>query len=545
MSASVYSPKKVSSIREMLENAKNTAGDTVAYRYKIKRHELKDVTYNEVYEASMNLGAGLCSLGLGSSHIACVAKNSYRWIVSFLTVLQGAGVFVPLDGELPAKDLVHVLNDCDSEAVFFDRETAGFFKEHADELPRIKYFISLDKKVEGERFVTFDELVDAGKNNGRDEFLALKSDPEALKLLVYTSGTTGAAKGVMLSEHNLVSCIYYATFRIKRMPQVGMSVLPYYHTYESVCNLLLSLNYHSTLCINDSLLRVKENIQLFKPEYMFLVPIFAETLYSTVMRTMKKSGKLKKFEFGVKISALLRKLGIDVRRRIFSEIIDGFGGNLRFIVCGGAAIRPELARFYDDVGITFIGGYGITECSPLVSCNATDDTTSDTAGYVLDCLESRIDDPDEDGIGEICVKGDVVMSGYYKKPELTKEVLIDGWFHTGDYGKFTKERRLKITGRKKYMIVLANGKNIYPEEIESYIMNIDYIDEVVVAAVKNEYGMEIGLSAEIYSANPIDSEQVRLDISEQLKELPAYKHIDKIIIREKPFKKTNTRKIRR
>ncbi len=539
-----YLVDPVVSIRQMLEKAKDEAGDWDAYQYKINENEIKHVTFNEFYQDTEDLGASLCNLGLGNTHIACVGDNSYPWIVAYLTVLKSAGVFVPIDKELPEEDMFRIINDSDSTAIFFASRFENAILSNKDKLPNIKHFISLDREESNDECLSMSQLINEGKNLDKSEYDSLKSDENDLKLLVYTSGTTGIAKGVMLSEHNLISGVYYG-LHVSQVFGTGLSVLPYNHTYEAVCDILVSIHKHTTLCINDSLKAVLKNLQLFKPDYIYIVPAFLELFYSGVQKNIRKQGKEKLVNKMINVSNGLRKVGIDMRKVFFKQITDAFGGNLKKIVCGGAPIRPEIGKFFGDIGIWVIGGYGITECSPLVSVNDEQANDYNTVGRRLPCLEWRVDAPNEEGIGEIQVKGDVVMLGYYKQPEKTEEVLNDGWFSTGDYGYITPEDWLVITGRKKNIIVLTNGKNIYPEEIESLIMQIDYVSEVIVSGIKNEHGQETGLQAEVYLSEERTEEQVFDDIQNKLDILPGYKNISKVIIRDEPFDKTTSNKIKR
>ena len=379
-----------------------------------------------------------------------------------------------------------------------------------------------------------------------------KTDTKKLKMLVYTSGTTGMAKGVMLSEHNLVSSVYYG-LQVSTVYTCCLSVLPYHHTYEAVSGILVALHHHCTICINDSLKAVLKNLQLYKPDYIYLVPAFAEIFYKKIWANAKETGKDKILKIMLKISNGLRKVGIDLRKQLFKSIHGAFGGNLIKIVCGGAPIRPELGKFFNDIGLNLINGYGITECSPLVSANRDYFNDCATVGVVLPCCEVKFENVTPEGDGEICVKGDIVMMGYYKNPELTNAVLVDGWFKTGDYGKFNDKKQLIINGRKKNLIVLKNGKNVFPEEIENYIMGISYVQEVIVKGIKDDVGAEIGLVAEVFLNDDklkelkiIDKEtSLKRDIAEVCKSLPVYKHISKIIIRDKEFDKTTTNKIKR
>jgi long-chain acyl-CoA synthetase len=315
----------------------------------------------------------------------------------------------------------------------------------------------------------------------------------------------------------------------------------------------VGIHSHATLAINSSLLQVLSNIQHFKPDYMFLVPAFVETFYKRIWATAEKTGKAKMLKTLIKVSNGLRKVGIDLRGVLFKSVTKNFGGNLQKIVSGGAPLRAEIGDFFDSIGIIVTNGYGISECSPLVSVNRADKTNDcTTVGYKVPCIDIKFENALENGEGEICVKGDTVFMGYYKMPELTEEVLKDGWFYTGDYGRYNDKGLLMITGRKKSLIILSNGKNIFPEEIENYIMQIPYVVEVVVYGVKNEHGIEESLCAQVYldeeqvkAMGGIDKDKVKADILKICDELPAYKKIDHVVIRDTEFEKTTAKKIRR
>ena len=539
-----YTVQKFNTIREMTELARNESPDKIAYRYKDDSEQVISVTFRAFYDVIENLGAALTDMGYGQAHVACISENSYSWITAYLTILKGAGVFVPIDKELAAADKLHLLNDSESTVVFFSEKQESFLRENKDKLPNIRCFIGFDLVQDDGDFLSYAQLIEKGKAMDKSAYDGLRSDEHALKMLVYTSGTTGMAKGVMLTEHNLVSSVYYG-LQVSQVYDVGLSVLPYNHVYESVCDILVAHHLRSTLCINRSMKDIVKDLKLYQPSYIYLVPALAEVLYASITRNIKKQKKEKTFARGVKISRFLLKLGIDLRPKLFKELRDVFGGRIVKIVCGGAPIRPELGKFFDDIGIILTGGYGITECSPLVSVNDEHCNDFHTAGSRLPCLEWRIDNPNTEGIGEICVKGDVVMKGYFKKPEKTAEVLKDGWFYTGDYGYITEDDQIVLTGRKKNIIVLNSGKNIYPEEIELIIKNIHYISEVVVRGLKNENGDEFSLLAEVYLEEEKSNEDVFQDIQNILKDQPSYKNVTKVIIRTEPFVKTTTNKIKR
>jgi len=549
-----YQVNNFENIRHMLDLAVEEAGDKIAYKY-IEKKEIKEVTYREFKLITEYLGTAITDLGFGKSHIANIGINSFKWITIYVTVLKSAGVYVPIDKELPQTDIINVANNSESEIIFYAKKFESFFKENRDKFPNIKYFIGLDREEDDGEFLSYDKLLEKGKKlyeEGNRDYENLKSDPNELKMLVYTSGTTGNSKGVMLSEHNLKSGIYYG-LQVSKIFDSCLSVLPYHHTYEAVPGILVAIHHHATLCINDKLTNVLKNLQTFKPEYIFLVPAFAELFYKKIWATLKEKKIDGLFKVMIAVSNGLRKVGIDIRRKLFKSVIDNFGGNLKEIVCGGAPIRSEIGEFFDSIGIILFNGYGITECSPLVSVNRIECNDPSTVGMILPCLEIKFEDVDSDGIGEICVKGDVVMLGYYKQPELTSEVLSeDGWFKTGDYGYMNKNGLLVITGRKKNLIVLSNGKNIYPEEIEEYIQAIPYVKEVVVYSKKDENGMEDALCAEIFpdwedETVKSDSfeETLRKDVTEATKVLPSYKKIVKIKVRKEAFIKNSSNKIKR
>lgn len=547
-------PTKFNSIKEMLEIAEREAADRIAFKYRIAGDAVESVTYRDFIHRTRAIGSELFKMGFGNSHIALIGENSYKWITVYLAVMNSPGVYVPIDKDIPFDDIVRIVNDSDSKIMFYSKKFEKMFRENTDKFPNIQYFIALDADSEDERFLSYDKLVRRGEallSDSYTEYLDNVNDTSKLRLLVYTSGTTGLAKGVMLSEDNIVSVIYHG-LRVETIYDTCLSVLPYHHTYEAVCGILVSIHHHSTICINDSLRNTLKNLQEFKPEYIFLVPAFADSFYNRIWATAEKSGKAKALKILIKVSDGLLKIGIDLRKKLFKSVTDAFGGRLKQIVTGGAPIRPEIGALFNSIGIPLINGYGITECSPMVSVNRLDDNILESVGYPLPCLDVKIDNP-IDGIGEICVKSPTVMMGYYKQPELTAQVLKDGWFHTGDYGKLDAEGRIYITGRKKNIIVLTNGKNIYPEEIEEYIMNSPYINEVVVYSEKNADGEEIALCAEVFpdmdkfkndkNANPL--EVIKAEVKKACEPLPSYKHIKTVTIRETEFEKTSSKKIKR
>lgn len=544
----LYKVEPISTLRQMLKNRAEKDKDKIAFKFQENKQDIQK-TYGEFYHDTLFLGTALCDMGIEKKHIACIGPNSYNWLVVYLCVLSSNNVFVPIDKDLPESDIINVINHSDTDLVFCDKKYESVFLSNKQNLNKDVLFVSFADDVP-DGIISFLSFMQKGKSlyqNGDKSFLnQTPNDICDLKAILYTSGTTGMSKGVMLSEKNLVSCVYHG-LEVSTVFDVCLSVLPYHHAYESVCGILVSLHHGSTICINKNLKQVLKNLQHYKPSYIMLVPAFVELFFSKIQKNIKTGGKEKGFNLLVKLSRMLRSIGIDKRKKLFKQIHDVFGGNMRKIVCGGAPIRPEIGKFFDDIGINLISGYGITECSPLVSCNRDYYNDPATVGVALPCIEVKIDEPNSEGIGEIKVKGDTVMMGYYKAEDLTKEVLKDGWFYTGDYGKINSEGQIYITGRKKNLIVLSNGKNVFPEEIEEYISRIDEVKEVIVYAPKDKSGDERRLFAQIYldPETPLSQKELKEKVNSVLEPLPMYKQISEIIIRDTEFEKTTSNKIKR
>ncbi len=543
-------------IKHMMEMAVEEAGEHIAYKFRGK-DGVCEITYRQFQNDTLYLGTALGSLGMAEGHIACVGENSYNWITVYLTALKSNGVFCPLDKELPDSDFINIIVHGEDDIIFCDKKRENVFRRIRESIPKVKYFVCFDRDEDEGEFLSYSKLMEKGKclyeNGDRSYYNVEHTDTNILKMLIYTSGTTGLAKGVMLTEHNLLSIIHWG-LKHTTLRDVGISVLPYHHSYEAVAGILPAIHKHITLCINDSLKRVVRNLALFQPQCMYAVPALLEVLYRRIQASIEEKGKTKTINTAIKLSRFLRAIGIDKRREIFKELHQALGGRLEKIMVGGAPIRPEIIEFFDDIGIIVTNGYGITECSPLVSVNTDFVNDPETVGFPMPCVDIRIDDPNEDGEGEICVKGDIVMLEYYKNPEATAEAFTnDGYFRTGDYGKMTQKGQLVITGRKKNMIILGNGKNIYPEELENYIGGISYVLENIVYGFRDDSGNEDALAVQCIVDPAFASEmtekdlqaKLKHDIFDALKELPTYKQIKIVIVRTEPFVKTTTNKIKR
>ncbi len=542
---------KIDSISHMIDLCVKDAGDKTAFMYKTGRSDdVHSVTYKEFADDILALEKGMAKIGIKKTHISIISENSYKWINVFIASLKSDSVFVPIDKELPFDDVIYVASHSDCRVLFFSKKYKKYIADIMEKIPEIEYYIGLDEDEDDGRILSYKKLVELGRQNPDTE-LNYEKDIKAMKMIVYTSGTTGLAKGVMLSEHNLISMIYNG-LRVATVYSKCLSVLPYHHTYEAVAGILVSLHNHSCICINENMKAVVKNLNLYKPDYMFVVPAILELFHKRIWANAKEGGKDKLLKIMIPVSNFLLSLGIDIRKKLFSSIHDALGGNFKSIMTGGAPVNPDLGDFFYSIGIPVVNGYGITECSPLISGNREHFNDWRTGGMVVPCLDIKFDDIQESGDGEIVVKGDTVMIGYYKDEEKTNEVLKDGWFSTGDYGRMSDLGQLIITGRKKNLIVLTNGKNIFPEEIENYVMKVPYIAEAIVKSARDKNG-ETALIAEVFlnadEVKKLDCDDIekklRNDITAACEPLPKYKKIARIEIRDTEFKKTSTRKIKR
>ncbi len=558
----LYDNIEFNNIRHLLEYT-TALEDKAAFKYRYKK-EIIEVSYKEFKNEVETLGKALAGLNLDLGHIAILGENSYRWINIYLSLLVTRATVVPVDRELPQDEMLNVLISSDSEVIFYSNAFESFIRENEDKLTKVKKFISFESWTpieEGEEFNKEDrylklfDLYSYSKEVDNSVYENIELKKEDVKLLVYTSGTTDVAKGVMLTSGNITSMIY-GGLSLANLEGTCLSVLPYHHTYASVVDILGALKSHVTICINENIRAVPINLKDFKPDYLFLVPRYLEVFYDRIWKEAEKSGKAALLKKMIPISNTLLKLGIDIRKKVFKSVHNAFGGNVKMLLSGGALLRSDLGEFFDAVGIPVVIGYGITECSPLVAANRNEFYDVHSVGLALPNVEVKIDSPSEEGIGEILVKGPIVMKGYYKNEQATNDAFDGDYFKTGDYGKINDAGQIFITGRKKNVIVLSNGKNIYPEEIENYISTIDAVEEVVVYSKENSQGDETSLLAQIYlneekiTAMGIkdDSEKISYitnEVKQKLKNLPKYKQIRKIIIRDKEFIKTTTKKIKR
>lgn len=537
----LYKTEEFKNFNHMFLRLAERNGEKPAFMYKDKNKTV-EISYIRLAKEISFVLKGYEKNNLKNAHIGCMGRNSYFYALCYIATLCSSNVFVPVDKDLAEDSMVNLINHSETKVLFLDTKYEEKVLSNMDKMPNLEKVIVFGKSENFESFSDFGEETDDWATVLRND----NKDIDVLKCLIYTSGTTGNPKGVMLSEKNILKDAYFGTC-VCPVKTRCVSILPYHHTYEETCGILVSLMCDATICVNTNLTHVLSDLNYYKPDYMVIVPAVAELFYKSIIKNVKAKGKGKTFETGLKISGILMKLGIDVRRKLFKDIHSAFGGNLTKIYCGGAPINPDTCRFFEKIGIMFICGYGITECSPLVSGNRDKFNNPETVGVPLSCLELEIRDKTEDGTGEICVKGDNVMMGYYKNPDATNDAIKDGWFYTGDYGYLNEKGQLVISGRKKNIIVLSNGKNIYPEEIEEKLKDIAEIKEIVIRGDEDEKGNIRGLIAEIFLDEEcsLTKEDISLKIKENQENLPAYKKVARVILRSTPFEKTTTKKIKR
>ena len=505
--------------------------------------------------------------------VAVIGETSPEWIVTYLAAVNGGRVIVPLDRELAADQIAGFVSKARADAVFCSAAYEGIFTEEA--CPDVKHVVVWGRREEpietdveipadkplAERALVWDEAENRGGyllSQGDTAFSSHVIDPDALCAIIFTSGTTGTSKGVMLNQRALTAAVNASHARTDFVSDdVILSVLPIHHTYEMTCGILTPLLIGLTVCINDSLKYVLKNLNYYKPTGLVLVPLFINTIYKKIWDTAAKSGLDKKLRFGLSVSTKLRKIRIDVRKRLFKSVIDGFGGRLRLIICGGAALNPEMVKNFGDLGIDLCQGYGITECAPLISVAPSGTKKLASVGPPVPGLEVMIDrENPEDETGEILVRGDNVMMGYYQDEEATAQAIIDGWFATGDYGYIDADGYIYVTGRKKNVIVLENGKNVFPEEIESYLEKIDLVCECAVVGRLRDDGETVKITAVIFPDQAVCAERglaepadvaaaIKAEVAQLNKNLPAFKQIRGIELRKTEFDKTTSHKIKR
>ena len=559
----IYKAEKYTDIKDMLNKSGEKYGDRPAYLFRTdKPGKLREITHREFREQVTKLGTKLIDMGLKDKRIAVIGENCYEWAVSYLAVVTGTGIVVPLDKALPENEIESLILRSEVEAIFYtNKYTEIMNKIKEKHNTKIQYFISMNSEKNENDIYSFKQLIEEGEElvkNGDRRFIDAKIDPDVMGIMLFTSGTTAMSKAVMLSHKNIVSNLFDITSVIKLVPEDRMlSFLPLHHTFESTVGFLYPISCGCAIVFCDGIRHIGDNIKEFDITAMISVPALFEGMYRKVKKGIEKKGKWEKVQKGVKISNFLRKFGIDLRQKLFKEVHEAVGTKLRLFVAGGAALDPEYEKGFQDLGFTIYQGYGLTETSPVVAAEDDKYQRLGSIGKAFPSMEVKIDNPNKEGIGELMAKGPTVMLGYYQNEEATKETIEpDGWLHTGDLAKIDKDGYIFITGRKKFVIVLKNGKNIYPEELEALINKIEGVKESFVYGRPEDDGdykicakivYDAEIIKELYNKQNEDEikEIIWNEVKKINKQMPAYKYVRDIIVTEKELIKTTTQKIKR
>jgi len=553
--------KEFQNIREIINNSVEKYPDNNAFIVKNKDMQTYTyITYKRLKQEIDALGTALLKLGLKGKRVAVIGKNRYEWAMGYYAVVNGLGTVVPLDKGLPKEEIELSLKRSKADAIICEGNYVDTVKEiMANGNTVLKTCICMDEIKSTENILSLRDLIKQGEEElkkGNDEYLKLPIDNEATDIILFTSGTTDLAKAVELSHKNIASNIKGLLDHERIYPtDVNMAFLPFHHTFGST-GLLYFMSVGATTVFCDGLKHVAKNLKEYKVSVFFCVPLIIEAMHKKVMQEIEKKGKTKVVKIGRAISKFLLKFKIDIRRKLFKDVIDGLGGNIRFVISGAAAIDKQVAIDFNDFGILTVQGYGLTETAPVLCAENEYIMRAGSIGKPLYNVQMKIDKPDENGIGEIIAKGPNVMKGYYENEEATKKVLKSGWFYTGDLGYMDKDGYFYISGRDKNVIVLKNGKNIYPEELEILVSNLPYVAENMVFGMPK--GDDLLLSVKIvYNKEyvkenyPNTSEEelkeiIRKDIKEQVNsKLTNFKHIKNVIITDEPMIKTTTNKVKR
>ncbi len=499
----------VETLRDIVKYSTQNYGEQAAYRYKVKK-EIEDKSYNDVNKDSMAVSRMLEAFGMKGKHVALLGTTSYPWIVSYFGVVNSASVAVPIDVQLPVDAICELLNRADVEMLIYDVIRADVAAAVKEACPQIQYVISMQAEEDQDGVLSWKKLVE--KHQGEYE---TEIGPDQLCTILFTSGTTGKSKGVMLSHRNLSDNAICLDMKIP-VGTVSMTILPINHVYCLTMDIIKGMYIGATVCINDSIMHVQKNLKLFQPDMILLVPLIIESIYAK----LKAAGNL-------------------LPKKLIAK--QAFGGNLKTICSGGAYLDPDYVGKFAEYGITILQGYGMTECSPVISNNVEWANKVGSVGQLLPNCEAKIVDE------EIWVKGSSVMMGYYKMPEETAEALEDGWLKTGDLGYVDEDRYVYITGRKKNLIILANGENVSPEEIENQICKADLVKEIIVREKENVIQAEIFPDYEYAKKKRIHDIPAALQeiIDDYNSKAPVYRRVLDLVVRETEFEKNTSKKIKR
>lgn len=555
---------KFANLKEMINLSAQKHGDKPAFRFKTdKPGEFRNITFNDFLNDINALGTKLINMGLSDKRIAIISDNRYEWALAYMAIACGTGVVVPLDKMLPANELEALIIRSGVEAIFYSSKYDEVMQDIRNrKTTDLRYYISMDLEKRENGVYSQKELVKAGKElieKGNRKFIDAKIDNEAMGFMLFTSGTTAMSKAVMLSHKNIASNLMDIA-KVLNLDERDtlLSFLPLHHTFECTVGFLYPISRGSSIAYCEGIRHIANNIKEYQITAMISVPALYESIYKRLMKNIEKKGKLPEVEKMIKLTNMFSKVGIDLKRVIFKDIIDGLGGKIRLLVNGAAALSPEVEKGFNDLGITTVQGYGLTETSPVISAGTDFEQRIGSVGKVFPSVKLKIINKDENGIGEIYVKGPTVMLGYYQNEEATKEVLDKGWFNTGDLGYVDKKGFLFLCGRKKSVIVLKNGKNVFPEEIETVINKIEGVKEsFVYGQAEEDDKIDLKVCAKIVYDKELMKEIYHVEKEEEIydilwdkikeinKTMPEYKYVKKIIVTDEELAKTTTQKIKR
>ena len=550
-------------IKELIYNSAKIYANNIAFI--VKHQEGKDktyenITYKMLLEQINALGTKLYSIGLKNKRIAILGRNRYEWALGHLTSLLGGIISVPLDKDLQVDELENSLIRSKADAIYFDEKYIEKIEEiKSRNTTNVKKYICMSKMAGYDDIYSLKEEGQKLLEEGNKEYISAKIDENAMNILLFTSGTTSKSKAVMLSQKNIASNIY-AMQRVEdiRSTDSNLAFLPMHHIFGSTC-LIMMLACGVRTSFPDGLRYVAQNLKEYEVSVFVGVPLLVEAIYNKVVKEIDKQGKTKLIKNAIRVSNFLLKFHIDIRRKLFKQIIDQLGGKMRFVISGGAPLDPKIQKGFIDLGIDMVQGYGLTETSPVIAAENMYKSRTGSIGIPMENVTIEIVNKDDNGIGELRAKGPNVMLGYYENEEETKNVLKDGWFYTGDLGYIDKDGFIFITGRQKNMIVLKNGKKIFPEEIETLVNRIDLVEECMVFGMPDEKDKnDVKLSVKVvYNKDEVKQkygdisfEEIRDIIWDRIKNevnttVPRYKHIMNMILTDKELIKTTTKKVKR
>ena len=554
---------KFDDLKEMMKKAEENFGKRTAFYVDGKGLEdAKIITYKDFCYDINSLGTAMIEMGLKGKRIAVIGENRYEWEMAYLAIVTGIGVVVPLDKALPDNEIESLIVRSGVEAIFYSKKyDECMSKIQKQGNTKLKYFISMDLEKNDFNKFSQKEILSKGKElleSGNREFLDAKIDNEEMSIMLFTSGTTNQSKAVMLSHKNICTNVHDIrnVFELDETDRF-LSFLPLHHTFECTVGFLYPLSIGGSIIFSKGVRHIADELKNFKITAMICVPVVFEKMYEKLMKTIEEKGKLDTVKKGIKISNLLLKVGIDIRKKLFKEIHENLGGCLKVMVAGGAALSPEKEKGFWDLGFNVLQGYGLTETSPVIAAELTKQKRLGSIGKKFPSVEIKIDEPNEENVGELLAKGNSVMLGYFNNDEANEEVFTkDGWFRTGDLARVDKDGYIFISGRKKFVIVLKNGKNVYPEEIESLIEKSPLIKECMVFGMPAKEGdvmlaVKVCYDKDYINKNygDISEEKIKEKVWNWVKEMnttmPKYKYVKKLILTDEELVKTTTLKIKR